>query len=146
MTRLMTLVQHHLDRYGVRRAEFARRVGISPQAMQSWIDRPGLPRPEHLRSVADQLDMPYHRVLDAALTDAGYRDSDIDDAATVSSRIVELVRVEPAALRTLASVVSGLMAPLSDQTQTSAVDRVLKDRLLTGLNADDGENGGHQIR
>lgn len=143
----MTLVQHHLDRYGVRRAEFARRVGISPQAIQSWIDRPGLPRPDHLRAVAEQLELPYHRVLDAALTDAGYRDDDVDDVATLSSRIVELAQVEPQSLRELAAVVSGLMRPLGDQPQpASAVDRLIERNLLASLHGDDGEHGGHKFR
>lgn len=147
-THLMALVQGHLDRYGVRRAEFARRVGVSPQAIQNWIDRPTtLPRPEHLRSLAEQLDMPYHRVLDAALTDAGYRADDVDDAKTLSSKIVELARVQPGALRELASVVSGLMVPLGDEPQAaSAVDRLIERNLIAGLEADDSEDGGHKVR
>lgn len=144
-TRLMALVQTHLDRYGVKRAEFARRAGVSPQTVQNWIDRPTtLPRPDHLLGVAEQIDLPYHRVLDAALTDAGYRDSDIDDAATVSSRIVELVRVEPSALRKLAAVVSGLMVPLGDDSEAPPVDRLIEQRLLAGLDGDNGHNGGNQ--
>lgn len=53
MTELMRLIQGHLDKYGVTRAEFARRAGTTPQTVQNWKDRPTtLPRREHLEGVA----------------------------------------------------------------------------------------------
>lgn len=71
----MRLIQDHLDRYGVTRAEFARRAGTTPQTVQNWIDRrTTLPRPEHLHGVANVIGKPYRVVLDAALVDAGYLD------------------------------------------------------------------------
>jgi hypothetical protein len=91
MTELMRLIQGHLDRYGVTRAEFARRAGTTPQTVQNWKDRPTtLPRREHLEGVARVLGVPYAVVLNAALSDAGYRDSDevtdLADAARTQNR------------------------------------------------------------
>lgn len=69
----MQLIQAHLDKYGVTRAEFARRAGTTPQTVQNWKSRPGtLPKPEHLRGVADVIGVPFETVLNAALRDAGY--------------------------------------------------------------------------
>lgn len=77
MTELMRLIQGHLDRYGVTRAEFARRAGTTPQTVQNWKDRPTtLPRREHLEGVARVIGVPYAVVLGAALRDAGYSDDD----------------------------------------------------------------------
>lgn len=79
MTELMRLIQGHLDKYGVTRAEFARRAGTTPQTVQNWKDRPTtLPRREHLEGVAQVIGLPYIVVLNAALTDAGYREDEID--------------------------------------------------------------------
>lgn len=73
MSELMRLIQAHLDKYGVSRAEFARRAGTTPQTVQNWKNRPGtLPKPEHLRGVADVIGVPFQVVLNAALADAGY--------------------------------------------------------------------------
>lgn len=73
----MRLIQGHLDRYGVTRAEFARRAGTTPQTVQNWKDRPTtLPRREHLEGVAQVIGVPYAVVLAAALKDAGYQDHD----------------------------------------------------------------------
>ncbi len=82
MTELMRLIQTHLDRYGVTRAEFARRAGTTPQTVQNWKDRPTtLPRREHLEGVARVIGVPYKVVLDAALKDAGYQDDELPVAA-----------------------------------------------------------------
>ena len=79
---LMALIQEHLDKYGVKRAEFARRAGTTPQTVQNWIDRPTtLPRREHLEGVANVIGVPYAVVLAAALKDAGYQDDGLPMAA-----------------------------------------------------------------
>jgi transcriptional regulator with XRE-family HTH domain len=81
---LMRLIQEHLDKYGVSRAEFARRAGTLPQTVQNWISRHGtLPQPGHLRGVADVLGLPYETVLNAALMDSGYLPDDPEAAATL---------------------------------------------------------------
>jgi transcriptional regulator with XRE-family HTH domain len=74
---LMKLIQAHLDRYGVSRAEFARRAGTTPQTVQNWKDRPRtLPKAHHLRGVANVIGLPYETVLKAAMIDAGYSPND----------------------------------------------------------------------
>ena len=74
MTELMRLIQAHLDRYGVSRAEFARRAGTTPQTVNNWRhELKSLPDATHLRGVAEVTGLPYLIVLDAALVDAGYR-------------------------------------------------------------------------
>lgn len=93
MSELMRLIQTHLDRWGVSRAEFARRCGTTPQTIQNWQDRPTtLPKPEHLRGVAEVTGYPYLIVLDAALVDAGYREDLADDLQSLKVRIARYVR------------------------------------------------------
>lgn len=88
MTELMRLIQGHLDKYGVTRAEFARRAGTTPQTIQNWMDRPTtLPRREHLEGVARVIGVPYGVVLAAALKDSGYADAgDLPIAARTEER------------------------------------------------------------
>lgn len=74
MGELWSIIQGHLDRYGVREAEFARRMGTSPQTINTWKVR-GLKRlPERwlLEAVARETMTPYVNVLHAALLDTGY--------------------------------------------------------------------------
>ncbi|WP_198407104.1 hypothetical protein [Nocardia terpenica] len=77
MSQLLDLVQRHLDRYGVRPAEFARRIGASPQTFYSWQRREmkQLPDRRLLRGIAEVTGFPYWQVLEAALLDSGYRDA-----------------------------------------------------------------------
>jgi len=82
------MIQAHLDRYGVTRSEFARRAGVAPQTVQNWWDKPTtLPKPEHLKGVATVIGVPYHAVLDAALVDAGYRESALDDPEAIAYQV-----------------------------------------------------------
>lgn len=93
MSELMRLIQSHLDRYGVTRATFAKRVGTTPQTVQNWKTRSTtMPKPEHLKGVARETGLPYLIVLDAALMDAGYRDSLADDLNALEVRIARYVR------------------------------------------------------
>jgi hypothetical protein len=71
---LWGIIQEHLDRYGVREAAFARRMGTSPQTINTWKVH-GLKRlPERwlLEAVARETGTPYSGVLYAALVDTGY--------------------------------------------------------------------------
>lgn len=89
----MRLIQSHLDRYGVTRATFAKRVGTTPQTVQNWKSRSTtMPRAEHLAGIARETGIPYLAVVDAALMDAGYRDSLVDDFDTLKVRIARYVR------------------------------------------------------
>lgn len=82
MSELWNLIQGHLDRYGVRDAEFARRMGSSPQTLNSWKKRGvrQLPSKDLLEAVAEVTGRDYRQVLDAALIDTGYLPS-FSDAA-----------------------------------------------------------------
>lgn len=77
VSELMKLVQAHLNKYGVKEAEFARRIGTAPQTVANWKSRgTTLPSRRLLEGVAAVIGLPYQRVLDAALIDAGYQSSD----------------------------------------------------------------------
>lgn len=77
VSELMKLVQAHLDKYGVKEAEFARRIGTAPQTVSNWKARgTTLPSRRLLEGVAAVTGLPYQRVLDAALIDAGYQSPD----------------------------------------------------------------------
>jgi transcriptional regulator with XRE-family HTH domain len=71
---LWQIIQKHLDDYGVREAEFARRIGTSPQTVSSWKKRGvrSLPAKRLLVGVSDVTRRPYDEVLTAALYDAKY--------------------------------------------------------------------------
>lgn len=88
---LWSLIQAHLDRYGVREAAFARRMGTSPQTINTWKTQ-GIKRlPERwlLDAVAREIGTAYDVVLQAALVDTGY-------AAGVTSESVDEPQVVPA--------------------------------------------------
>lgn len=96
MTELMRLIQAHIDRYGVTRATVARRAGMSPQTVQNWRDEiRALPDAHHLRAIAAVIGVPYIVVLDAALTDCGYRDTSTDTADMLEARMRRAVEVDP---------------------------------------------------
>lgn len=94
MSELWKVIQGHLDKYGVREAEFARRMGSTPQTLNSWKNRglKQLPDRRLLEAVADLTRTPYFRVLDLALFDIGYRDSTRDSAETLAHRCLQLPR------------------------------------------------------
>jgi len=75
MGELWGIIQGHLDEYGVREAEFARRMGTGPQTINAWKKRgliSRLPEKRLLEAVAREARTPYDVVLRAALVDAGY--------------------------------------------------------------------------
>ncbi|MFI5783534.1 hypothetical protein [Nocardia sp. NPDC051570] len=76
MGQLIDLIQRHLDRYGVKHAEFARRIGATPSAVYSWKRRgvKQLPDKQILEGITEVTGFPYWQVLEAALIDSGYRD------------------------------------------------------------------------
>ena len=90
---LWSIIQKHLDDYGVREAEFARRIGTSPQTVSSWKNRGvrSLPAKHLLVGVSDVTRRPYDEVLTAALYDTNYLPKeDASDGAPI---------VEPKKLR-----------------------------------------------
>lgn len=81
---LWKIIQKHLDDYGVREAEFARRIGTSPQTVSSWKKRGirSLPTKDLLVGVSDVTRQPYDVVLTAVLHDIKYLPKDVvQDAA-----------------------------------------------------------------
>lgn len=72
MGALWSIVQAHLDRYGVREAELARRIGTSPQTLNSWKLRGvrEIPSEKLLRNLARVTGDPYPIVFLAASVDA----------------------------------------------------------------------------
>ncbi|WP_434966270.1 hypothetical protein [Janibacter indicus] len=71
---LWETIQKHLDDYGVREAEFAQRIGTSPQIVSSWKARGlrTLPDKRLLVGVSDVTRQSYEEVLDALLRDTLY--------------------------------------------------------------------------
>lgn len=110
---LWDLIQSHLDTFGVRDAAFARRLGVSPQTLNSMKKR-GLKRlPERalLDAIASAIGKPYGMVLDAALIDTGY----LDDARvpvahadpSLDAIIGTVARRSPELLPDLLAVIQG---------------------------------------
>lgn len=82
---LWSIIQAHLDRYGVYEAVFARRMGTKPQTINTWkiLGVKRLPERWLLEAVAREAAVPYEAVLRAALVDSGYLDTvtpETDDA------------------------------------------------------------------
>lgn len=86
---LWGLIQAHLDEYGVTDAEFARRMHVSPQTLNSWKKRGvrQLPSRDKLDAVAELTRNSYAHVLDAALVDAGYKDELRTEIVEVAIRV-----------------------------------------------------------
>jgi transcriptional regulator with XRE-family HTH domain len=74
MRQLISIVQAHMDEYGVSEAEVARRIGATPQTVNSWRngEMKQLPRQRYLRALAEVTQTDYASVLTAALADTGY--------------------------------------------------------------------------
>jgi len=74
MGEFWAIIQAHLDRYGVREAAFARKIGTVSQTTSNWKHRglAQLPKRELLEAVARETNTPYAVVLDAVLADIGY--------------------------------------------------------------------------
>lgn len=74
MGHLWAIAQAHLDAYGVRAAALARRMGTSPQTLDSWKNRGVRQLPERrlLEALARETGTPYGDVLMAALRDINY--------------------------------------------------------------------------
>lgn len=80
---LVALIDTHKRAYGVSETELARRIGVTRQNMHLWRTHGvrALPARTTLEGVAAELRLPYIRVLEAALRDAGY----LDDAVRLIS-------------------------------------------------------------
>lgn len=73
MGHLWVLVQAYLDRHGTSERKLASRLGYASSGVfTNWRDPRKLPSAQALARFANLSGTPYQRVLDAALTDAGY--------------------------------------------------------------------------
>lgn len=75
MGKLFDLIEEHRDRhrpYEPSYSQVAEQVDVSKQTLLNWRAPVKLPTAEHLASLARITGVPYLRVLDAALHDAGY--------------------------------------------------------------------------
>jgi hypothetical protein len=73
MGQLWGLVQAYLDRHGTSERQLAKRLGYASSGVfGNWRDLRQLPSAQALARFAGLSGTPYQRVLDAALTDAGY--------------------------------------------------------------------------
>lgn len=74
MSRVWDIVQKHIDDYGVREAEIARRMGTVPQTLNSWKKRglTKLPDAALILGLSEVTKRPYREVLDAVLEDIRY--------------------------------------------------------------------------
>jgi transcriptional regulator with XRE-family HTH domain len=74
MSNLYDIAQRHLDAYGVRAAALAKRMGTSPQTLDSWKNRglKTLPSRRLLEALARETGTPYGDVLTAVLRDIDY--------------------------------------------------------------------------
>jgi hypothetical protein len=73
MGQLWALVQAYIDRHGTSERQLAKRLGYSSSGVFSnWRQPRQLPSAQALARFASLSGTPYQRVLDAALTDAGY--------------------------------------------------------------------------
>jgi transcriptional regulator with XRE-family HTH domain len=72
---LWTVVQEWLDSltYPPSQRKLAARLGVSPTTVSDWKYGEGWPSPGHLTRLAEEIGVPYERVLDAVLKDRGYR-------------------------------------------------------------------------
>lgn len=85
MGHLYAIVQAHIDKYGVREAELARRIGTQPQTVNSWKKRGvrAVPSRHLMANLAEVTGRPYVEVLRAALIDAGLLD--VDEAGPLTT-------------------------------------------------------------
>lgn len=72
---LWAVIQEWMDSmpYPPSQAAVAKRLGISGSSMTDYKYAKTMPNPDFLRALAAEIGVPYERVLDAALKDAGYR-------------------------------------------------------------------------
>jgi hypothetical protein len=116
---LWSIIQAHLDRYGVYEAVFARRMGTKPQTINTWknLGVKRLPERRLLEAVARETGTPYAAVLKAALVDTGYLPaSAITDGLEASSDPVPVDAAQPephSTTVTAADIAAGVGLPLA---------------------------------
>ena len=84
---LAKYIDDYKTAFSVNDAELAKRIGVTRQALHLWrtSERRALPDPANLRSFAVTIGVPYRRVLDAALANAGYLEDEDDLGSRLTS-------------------------------------------------------------
>lgn len=111
------IIQAHLDRYGVREAAFARKIGTVSQTTSNWKHRglAQLPKRELLEAVARETSTPYEVVLRAVLVDIGYLTPESAGVTAPTSPLTARVPVEPHATPvTEQDIAAGASLPLAE--------------------------------
>ena len=75
MGQLFSIIGDHMDRqngYRISERQVAIRLGVTPSTLANWKQPKKLIDKEHLVAIAELTGVPYHRVLDALLSDIGY--------------------------------------------------------------------------
>lgn len=69
------LIQQWMDSipYPPSQRQLAAKLQVSPTTITDWKYGRGFPSPDNLRRLANEIGVPYERVLDAVLLDHGYR-------------------------------------------------------------------------
>lgn len=106
--------------------DLAARLGISPSLVRKWIsgDNQTLPKVQLLRQLAAELNVPYQRVLTAALGDLGY----VDAAPPQVWVITKLVEAEYPSGETTAIYDTGAAAAaFSDLDRAQQWQQIMND-------------------
>ena len=92
MSELYDIVQRHIDDHGPTAAWIARRIGMTPQGLDTWKHRGvKLPNVKYLVALADLTGTPYRDVLSAALRDSRYLPEEVArDGAPMKQQPVNL--------------------------------------------------------
>ena len=92
VSELYDIVQRHIDEHGPKAAWIARRIGMSPQGLNTWKHRGvKLPDVKYLVALADLTGTPYLDVLSAALRDSRYLPEEVArDGAPIVTQPVHL--------------------------------------------------------
>lgn len=79
---LWAVIQEWIDdhHYAPTQRQLAKRIGVSHGSITEWKYARSFPGPRALERLAAEMRVPYERVLDAALKDAGYRTPPLSDS------------------------------------------------------------------
>lgn len=93
-------IRKHRERLGLNRSEFARRVGVSPTAVQNWEDQGVSPRPDIMFAISDVLGVDAVFLVDDGTDDADPADgsraapeNNRETLADLKRRIADLLKV-----------------------------------------------------
>lgn len=101
MSQLGRNIRKHRERLGLNRSAFARKIGVSPTAVQNWEDQGVSPRPDIMMAICDLFDVDPVTLIDDGTDDGkpGERARDRSDPrealAELKRQMAELLGVPP---------------------------------------------------